>query len=42
MHNIAQMAITLLLTYYYSEIRHEDRQHNYVSNDIFGFAVSPD
>ena len=24
----------------YSEIRHGDRPHNYVSNDIFGFAVS--
>ena len=25
---------------YYSEIRHGDRLDNYVSNDIFGFAVS--
>ena len=25
---------------YYSEIRHIDRPHNYVSNDIFVFAVS--
>ena len=34
-----------LLCYYYwtldSEIRHGDRPHNYVSYDIFGFAVSP-
>ena len=41
--NIAQ--IWLLRYYYlmyYSEIRHGDKPHNYVSNDIFGFAVSPD
>ena len=28
-------------TKYYSEIRHGDRAHHYVSSDIFGFAVSP-
>ena len=32
--NIAQMAIALLFL-------HGDRPHNYVSNDISGFAVSP-
>ena len=33
--------IALLLLTYYSEIRHGDTAHDYGSNDIFGFAVSP-
>ena len=35
------IALLLLLLLYYSAIRHGDIPHNYVSNDIFGFAVSP-
>ena len=42
MLNVVQALRKWLLRYYYwrSEIRHGDRPHNYVSNGIFGFAVS--
>ena len=43
-HQHCANSYCVIITYYYyhySEIRHGDRPHNYVSNAIFGFAVSP-
>ena len=39
-HNFVQMAITLLLLNALFKIIHVDRPQNYISNDIFGVAVS--